>query len=112
MSFGKSMHNALQRFMEHLLPGKVEPQTTLFEVKSEKEKVKSIPPVNDLLKMLDECWIDEWYPDEKTKDEYRERGSEAMRAFHKQLVVEKPQPAYLEKGFTLKTERRVCEGSH
>ncbi|MEK7459006.1 MAG: UvrD-helicase domain-containing protein [Patescibacteria group bacterium] len=110
MSFGKSMHNALQRFMEHLLPGKVEPQTTLFEVKSEKEKVKSIPPVNDLLKMLDECWIDEWYPDEKTKDEYRERGSEAMRAFHKQLVVEKPQPAYLEKGFTLKLNDVCVKG--
>ncbi len=95
MSFGKSMHNALQRFMEHLL------QPTAYT---------QIPPVNDLLSMLDECWIDEWYPDEVTKNEYRERGREAMRAFHKKLIAEKPQPAYLEKGFTLKLHDVCVKG--
>lgn len=107
MSFGKSMHNALQRFMEHILPGKIVPQASLFEVPV---APKEPPTINELLKMLDECWIDEWYPDEQTKQEYRERGKEAMRAFHAKLLAEKPQPAYLEKGFTLKIGEVCVKG--
>lgn len=106
MSFGKSMHNALQRFMEHILPRKVA-QAALFDVAP---AAQEIPSIADLLKMLDECWIDEWYPDEETKTDYRERGRAALRTFHKHVVDEQPKPAYLEKGFTLKIGNVCVKG--
>lgn len=98
MSFGKSMHNTLQRFMEHLLPKAVQ-QGTLFEVPPAEP---TVPTLVDLYKMFDECWIDEWYPDETIRQQYREQGREALRTFHKKVTDERPKPAYIEKGFTLK----------
>lgn len=99
MSFGKSMHNTLQRFMEHILPQNVAPQTSLFDVPA---PAPTLPNINELYKTFDECWIDEWYPDDATKEQYKAHAKESLRAFHKQVAEHRPEPLYLEKGFTLK----------
>ncbi|MBI1908020.1 UvrD-helicase domain-containing protein [Candidatus Uhrbacteria bacterium] len=107
MSFGKSMHNALQRFMEHLLPQEAAPQASLFDAPA---LAPTVPGVNDLLTMFQECWIDEWYESEEQKEEYRKEGRESLRAFHARTLTEQPKPLYLEKGFTLKVAGVCVKG--
>jgi DNA helicase II / ATP-dependent DNA helicase PcrA len=86
MSFGKSMHSVLELYL-----GKVQ----------EVEKVEEVKEA-ELLDLYDQCWIDEWYPDQITKDEYYEKGKESLIEYRKQLITDPPTIAFLEKGFTLK----------
>jgi DNA helicase-2/ATP-dependent DNA helicase PcrA len=80
MSYGKSMHNTLQLFME---------------------AYSSIPLV-PLLKIFDEQWIDEWYENDEQREQYRSDGKKSLATFYKQVITNKPKPIFLERGFTLK----------
>lgn len=89
LSFGKTMHNTLHRFMT--------------EVQNSKEMQEIIIPNKDtLLEMYNEQWIDEWYPDEKTKEEYREKGIKSLLEYRDQMDKKPPTVHSLEAGFTLK----------
>ncbi len=87
MSYGKSMHNTLQHFMESLLPSGASAK---------------VPLLVDLLKLFDEQWIDEWYESDEQREEYRSGGRSSLVTFHKQVIEQQPKPIYLEAGFTLK----------
>ncbi len=107
MSFGKSMHNTLQHFLEFLLPTSSVVQTSLFGEPPVKPPLPTLPRLLDL---LDEQWIDEWYDSDEQKAEYKENGRKSLRTFYKKVIDEQPQPIYLEKGFTLKIDDVAVKG--
>lgn len=107
MSFGKSMHDTLQRFMERIVVNKAAQQVSLFGGAGE---VVALPTLRDMMDMYDAAWIDEWYPDEKTRDDYRERGREYLKQYYAILQQHPPSPKFLEKGFTLKVGDVLVKG--
>ncbi len=107
MSFGKSVHDTLQRFMERILANTALMQSSLFGAPSERV---AMPTLHDLMEMYDAAWIDEWYPDSATRDDYRERGRIYLKEYYAMLVKNPPSPKYLEKGFTLKVGDVLVKG--
>lgn len=107
MSFGKSMHNALQAFMERIVASNAAHQATLFNASND---AVALPTLKDLLDMYDRSWIDEWYPDDATRDEYRNRGMEIMKEFYRIAKENPPLPKFIEKGFTLKVDGILVKG--
>lgn len=107
MSFGKSMHDALQRFMERVLAAHSAQQATLFG--SATEQVAT-PTLRDLLALYEAGWIDEWYPSQETRDEYKARGEAIMKEFYQRFAAQPATPKYLEKGFTLKVQDVLVKG--
>lgn len=106
LSFGKTMHNALQRFMERILAGQAATQSSLFG----DPLAPSMPTAIELLGMYDEVWIDEWYPDDEKREEYRAKGKDSLREFHRLAATDPPRPYALEKGFTLKVGDVLVKG--
>lgn len=87
-SYGKSLHNTLERFVRDF-----------FE---KKRKLKY------LLKIYESEWIDDWYYSKKQRKEYYEKGKEVLQNFYESFIEEKPQifsrdgKPFLEKKFNLK----------
>lgn len=106
LSFGKTMHNALQRFMEAILANQAVVQSSLFGDGAPPE----LPSQNDLMRMYDDAWIDEWYPDDEKREEYREKGRESLCEFYRRSAANPPTPFGLEKGFTLKVGDVLVKG--
>ena len=102
MSFGKSMHNSMQKIME----SQVRKQATLFD----QEGTTSLIDLSEMLQIYEDNWIDEWYPNEEIKLEYFENGKRAITDYYKILQKQKPEVAFLEKGFTLKIRGVAIKG--
>jgi len=66
-SFGKTMHNTLDEFL--------------------KSKIKSF---EDLTKIFERNWIDEWYESQKQKDEYYKKGKKIIKDFYTKFEKEAP----------------------
>ncbi|PIS04916.1 MAG: hypothetical protein COT81_03940 [Candidatus Buchananbacteria bacterium CG10_big_fil_rev_8_21_14_0_10_42_9] len=71
---------------------------------------KGIPPLKDLLKIYDEAWIGDWYPDKQTKEKYYKQGKESLTNYYKDLAKNPPRPLHLEKDFTLKVGKSTIKG--
>ncbi len=82
-SFGTTMHSALQKF---------------FEAVSIKEKVE----LDELYKIYDESFIDDWYPDQETKQIYYAKGKASLKLFYEKYILNKPSVRNLEFGFNIK----------
>ena len=109
-SFGKTMHNTLDAFLKWANEEEKASQENLFgEVKSEKKSAKKKDGVFDkLTKLYEENWIDEWYENQKQKDEYYKNGKRIIKEFYEQFSKKPPKilkvngrPA-LEMSFNLK----------
>ncbi len=99
-SFGKTMHNTLQRFFE------------LWIERAGDAQVIPTPPVSmdELMDLYQANWQDDWFEDDKQRDEYREKGREQLRAYYRLLEQDQPSPAFLEVGFTIKFGPIVLKG--
>ena len=90
-SYGKSLHETLRDFYTVLMAGKV-------------------PSEKELLKMLDENWINEWYHNKKHEQESREKGEQALRDFYRKNKNDFGRPLYVEKEFNMKLGPYVLRG--
>ncbi|MFH1711727.1 MAG: PD-(D/E)XK nuclease family protein, partial [Patescibacteria group bacterium] len=108
LSFGKSMHNTLQRFMELVLSQQVMPQASLFD--QSKNEPPKLPTPNELQAIYNQCWIDEWYPNENLKQEYYDKGKASLMEYYNILDKNLPTIKFLEKGFTLKLAGVTLKG--
>lgn len=99
LSFGKTMHNTLQKYMELILKQQAQPQASLFD---QGEQEMQIPGKEEMLKLYKENWIDEWYPSETIRQEYIQKGKESLLQVCADVQKAPPNIAYIEKGFTLK----------
>lgn len=98
MSFGKSMHNALQKFLEQV---KQRQETTSTPV---------IPSSNELIELFDACFIDEWYESDEQREDYRKQGKQSLNAFYAEILAQTPKVFGLELGFTLKVGEVLVKG--
>ena len=108
LSFGKTMHNTLQKFMEQILHRQTAEQSSLFENRIATTSL--IPPVTQLLDLFDQNFIDEWYNSHEEREAYREQGRESLRTFHAKIKLNTPNIFALEQGFTLKLGDVLVKG--
>ena len=108
-SFGKTMHNTLQEFFTRWIERTNHAQASLFA---------SPPPIDDafpvsmeeLLKIYEEKWLDDWYMDDRQREQYRAKGRESLRGFVSSFETNLPHPTHLELPFTLKIGSVVVKG--
>ncbi|MFA5905208.1 MAG: CRISPR-associated protein Cas4 [Desulfobacula sp.] len=98
-SFGKTMHSALQRFFILVNNLKTSNQANLF---NQTPKQFQPPELEELYKIYDEVFIDDWYPDKKTKEDYFVKGMKATKMFYDSYLERLPEAINLEYGFNLK----------
>ncbi|MFH1434012.1 MAG: UvrD-helicase domain-containing protein [Candidatus Uhrbacteria bacterium] len=109
MSFGKTMHNTLQEYFKRWLERGRHAQQGLFDETD--APADSIPVgLEELLEIYSEQWIDEWYPKDDLREEYRATGKESLKGYFKLIESEPPKPKALETGFTLKIDDLVLKG--
>ncbi len=112
-SFGKSMHNAMQKFYERLKELNQATQTSLFGESQTGELsangVKA-PSLDELLAFYDQSWIDDWYLDAKQKEEYYKTGKDILRAFYNTEKEHWTVPISLESGFKVKIGDYLLRG--
>lgn len=90
-SFGKSIHATLEAFMSLFL-----------EHKKGYTDTAELPAEEDLLKLYEKHWIDEWYQSQEQKDEYFNKGRDILKRMYAEMLVSPPQPRLIEQDFTLK----------
>ena len=119
MSFGKTMHNTLQEFFRVWIERQNAPQQSLFSERTDRlqsvkdnDTLKCVIPITDdeLVKIYESQWIDDWYPNNKVREEYKQKGLDTLKDYWKQLKAEPPKPNQLETGFTLKIDDLVLKG--
>lgn len=108
LSFGKSMHNTLQKFLEQVKERQAAAQVSLFG--NEPVQKPLLPSVPELLELFDLGFIDEWYESEEEREDYRARGKESLKKFHEQILLDTPKIFGLELGFTLKVGEVLVKG--
>ncbi len=100
-SFGKTMHSTLEKFMAEYAKRRGTVQPSLFG--SAPAAAGTLPVSREeLVKMYEESWQDDWYPDRPTKDKYRQKGREILTLFYDQLAAEPAEPLLLEKDFKIR----------
>ncbi|MCX6746225.1 MAG: UvrD-helicase domain-containing protein [Candidatus Parcubacteria bacterium] len=113
-SYGKSMHTALQRFFV-LANSKIQSaQTDLFSAKISPEGAPSGPvskKIGDLVsfeeikKIFEDSWIDEWFSSKEDKEKYLKKGREFIKLFYDENKDKPLATLSLEKGFNIKMGR-------
>jgi len=98
-SFGKTMHSTLQKFFILVNSLKSSNQADLF---SQQPKELAPPKLEELNKIYEETFIDDWYPDKKTKEDYFARGKASLKMFYDAYLQRLPEAINLEYGFNLK----------
>ncbi len=104
-SYGRSMHLALQKFFQLIKFREEKAQGNLFTAPrakdSQNEKNKLPVSLEELLKIYEDVWIDDWYENKKDKKEYLKQGRETLREIYKDIAKNPPQVKFLEKGFNV-----------
>ncbi|MCD4705097.1 ATP-dependent helicase [bacterium] len=103
-SYGKTMHLTMQRFFQLILNRSQQTQADLFDTSiSEKSTTNKLGvSLEELLKIYEESWINDWFDDQGSKKKYKDQGRKSLREFYKKLEKKLPNVKFLEKGFNLK----------
>ncbi|NQV89754.1 MAG: ATP-dependent helicase [Parcubacteria group bacterium] len=108
-SYGKTMHNTLQRFFTIWLERTGSTQESLLD--EESLGTTSLPvSMDELMEAYAVCWLDDWFVNDRQREEYREQGRQSLRAFYKMIETDVPSPLSIEQGFTLKIGDVVLKG--
>ncbi|MBI4272339.1 ATP-dependent helicase [Candidatus Uhrbacteria bacterium] len=104
LSFGKTMHLALQKFFELIFEKGNRTQGGLFE--SDKKVyntiVPQLPSLQDFFDIYEKSWNDDWYFSARQKEEYRIKGKAMLTRFYEELEKEGLNPKSVERDFTMK----------
>lgn len=111
-SFGKTMHNTLQKFFHLLRERSQSQQADLFNRAQLDKSIKSIKSasLDELLKLYEENWLDDWYENKAHKDEYFKKGKKVLKEFYNNLPEPIIIPKFLEKGFNVKIGEHTIKG--
>jgi RecB family exonuclease len=110
-SFGKTMHAALEWFLQALMERERVTQTTLFGAPDPSAKPGLAVSKDELLAKYDEVWLDDWYESKAAKEEHRAKGREMLSRYYDQCVETPPMPKLLEQEFSLKFGAYVVKGA-
>jgi len=90
-SFGKTMHNTLYDFLKEVNTEKPQQNNLFGDKKGEPSSAKaSEGSFENLLKIYERNWIDEWYESKKNKEEYYKKGKEIIKDFYKKFCDNPP----------------------
>lgn len=128
-SFGQSIHSTLHKFYTQVQILNSAEQTSLFKIafvpsslrepegssehqtagqgKDSGLKIKDndevkVPSIDDLLKMYDSSWIDDWYLSKDQKEKYYKKGKDILKEFYESNKDKWTIPVALEGWFKLK----------
>ena len=88
-SFGKTMHNTLYEFLKNANENKNSKQENLFGKPASAES--SGAALENLMKIFERNWIDEWYETKKQKDEYYKLGKKIIKDFFDEFSKNPPE---------------------
>jgi DNA helicase-2/ATP-dependent DNA helicase PcrA len=104
-SFGKTIHQTLQKFFLKMIEKNQSQQGDLFSAGPKTESKiakKSLISLEELWKIYENSWIDDWYTTRTEQSEYKEKGKKVLKEFYSTLPEEIVLPKYLERAFYLK----------
>jgi DNA helicase II / ATP-dependent DNA helicase PcrA len=117
-SFGKTMHAALQKMFALVAERQGSSQTTLFDgvmvsssnqdavalrqAQRDNKTLGELVKPEELDKLYEESWIDDWYENAAVKKAYRDKGRKLLAAYYDKVKDQQIKPVYLEKPFTIK----------
>jgi DNA helicase-2/ATP-dependent DNA helicase PcrA len=103
------MHQTLYNFFHPILEKRQKPQTQLFKENKKSERIE-ILSLDELLKIYEECWIDDWYQDKSQQEQYKILGKKILKEFHQTAQKDLPNPENLELDFNFKLEQFTIKG--
>lgn len=106
-SFGQSIHLTLQKFMEQVGSAGAMAQAALF---ADAAPQKHYPEEEEILKIYEENWQDDWYQSPTEKQEYFKKGREILKRFYQEIKNAPPKVLALELPFTLKIGDYIFRG--
>jgi DNA helicase-2/ATP-dependent DNA helicase PcrA len=109
MSFGKSIHDTLEKFAKEYVNLTNTVQQSLFS-KQTCDGIVTIPTKEKLFDFYKLAWIDEWYPSAYVKEEYYNKGKDILNDYYDKLITEKPNILLIEKDFTIKIGDLTMKG--
>jgi DNA helicase-2/ATP-dependent DNA helicase PcrA len=101
-SFGKTIHSTLQKFMEEYADRRGMGQQQLFGAAAAADQDAVPVSREELEKMYEAAWIDDWYPTAQIKDSYRKKGRAILDSFYRRVTELHPEPLFLEKDFKVR----------
>lgn len=103
-SFGSTMHLTLQKYFEEVKKRRQAQQGSLFGVQAKKAPtgIKEAMSLQELLKIYEAVWIDDWYQNSAQKQKYFEQGKKLIKDFLASDYLSEAKPLYLEKMFSVK----------
>jgi len=103
-SFGLTLHLVLQKFYEEVKRRQISKQGNLFDQSklSKKKSIKELITLEELIKLYEQNFIDDWYLSKEEKDGYFKQGKESLKLFYNSPYLKESQPSYLEKAFNIK----------
>ncbi len=107
-SFGKSMHAALYEFFRRIKEDAELKQSGLFGGAQSTARQHTL---DELLEIYEEKWLPHWYQSKRQRDEYFQKGKEALTAFYDLHKKSWPQIAFLEKSFQVKVGNVLLKGA-
>lgn len=111
-SYGKTMHLTLQKFFQLLMLRQNSNQTSLFDKPKQKNsKDDFLVSYEELLKIYEESWQEDWFLDETTKQKYYETGRKTLKDFYNSVKQNPPKIKSLEKGFNFKIDNYSFKGA-
>jgi len=111
-SYGKTMHSTMEHFFTLVADKMTKGQADIFSAiqnTSGKGTIGELVEKTEMKRLLDECWIDEWFESENQKKEYLEKAEESVNTFYDKIAGQEPRVKFLEKPFTLKLEGSAGE---
>ena len=112
-SFGQTMHSALQKFYERIQEFNAVKQVSLFGTLEPATQVSGgvkVPPVEELLKLYDQVWIEDWFQNTEQREAYYEKGKQILREFYKTHEGQWTIPVSLEGWFKIKLGEYILHG--
>jgi len=103
-SFGKSLHNTLERFFREWLTDKKNEQSNLFNAGDKKDTDGgcSLPPLEKILSIYEEEWISTWYDSPEAMKENYDLGKKIIKRYWEELNAEPPKVIAVEQSFNVK----------
>jgi DNA helicase-2/ATP-dependent DNA helicase PcrA len=97
-SFGQTIHKTLEVFLKNYLALTETAQLDLF---TQQKTPAQLASLEELKKLYDRNWIDEWYNNAQEKNKYKAKGIKILENFYNFSLANPPHPKLLEKSFFL-----------
>ncbi len=114
-SFGKTMHGALYEFVKLFSERGNLSQKKLFISKNEtlkKNEKENFISFEELSKIYEQKWINEWYEDKIQKEEYYKLGKKLLKNFHAQFLEKTPDILKINGQFALEIPFKLKIGDY